>query len=654
MSYRVSHHIIREKTIINGISGYFRSGQITAILGPSGCGKSSLLNCLAGIKKKGVFGSISITTKKKLKISVIGQEDRLDPRLSVREALNYASRLKSLDKTDHKLNVNAILKRLDIESCADVRAKRCSGGQRKRVSIALELVSRPNILILDEPTSGLDTSTTWQLINTLLDLTQQSEKGQPMAVVATIHQPSGKLFNLFHSVYIMSYDGQCIYQGTPQSMVNFMAQYGVKCPKFHNPSDYILEVASKEHGIGKPMLLTSIMKIEALDLIPHEHKIVASKEHGIGKPMLLTSIMKIEALDLIPHEHKIVPHFKYNTCSDIWTLTKRSFVLSYRDIWLLHLRIVANIATVLLLVGFWGPESGKLSGCPDNFVVDGADFVKTFERVADKLNENFACLVFVVMFTWFGAIFAVLLTFPAEMHTFLKEYRNGWYSVYSYYMAKVIVDTFWQLTIPLLMIIPAFVGTGQFYETERWRFHYFIAICLLLALSSTSMGLIVSAYLMDSPTAAAFIGIVTAFPLFLFSGFMIPVKDMPNGFRHSTWGNFIRFTLEGTTTAIYGFNRCRADPIGPKKAPIDWGSLITEQQMTAILASDHINADALMNTMSLFSGQVSDEAQSVIMTKMDYHDNDMYRAIVMLVVIMVVLKVGTYFILLRKVKTVDA
>ncbi|CAG2101882.1 unnamed protein product [Medioppia subpectinata] len=609
LSYRVKHRIIKEKTIINGISGYFRSGQITAILGPSGCGKSSLLNCLAGIKKKGVFGSISISTRKKLKIAVIGQEDHLDPRLTVREALNYASRLKNLENIDHKHNIEITIKRLDIESCADVRAKRCSGGQRKRVSIALELVSRPNILILDEPTSGLDVATTWQLINTLLDLTQQSQKGQPMAVVATIHQPSGKLFNLFHSVYIMSYDGQCIYQGTPQSMVNFMAQYGMKCPKFHNPSDYILEVASKEHGIGKPMLLASIMKIEALDLIAHPYK--------------------------------ITPHFKYNTTSDIWTLSKRTFVLSYRDIWMLPLRSAAHLATVGLLVGFWGPESGKLSGCPDNFVVDGADFVKTFEEVGDKLNENFGCICFIVMFTWFGAIFAVLLTFPAEMHTFLKEYRNGWYSIYSYYMAKVLVDVFWQLTIPLLLIIPAFVGTGQYWETERWRFYYFIGICLLLALSSTSMGLIVSAYLMNSPTAAAFLGIITAFPLFLFSGFMIPVKDMPNGFRHSTWGNFVRFALEGTTTAIYGFNRCRSDPIGPKKAPIDWGSLITEQQMTAILASDHINADALMNTMSLFSGQVSDEAQSVIMTKMDYHDDDMYRAIAMLMLILVVLKVGT-------------
>ncbi|CAG2107634.1 unnamed protein product [Medioppia subpectinata] len=247
-------------------------------------------------------------------------------------------------------------------------------------------------------------------------------------------------------------------------------------------------------------------------------------------------------------------------------------------------------------------------------------------HIINNMTTDYSRIISDQLTYWGSDREAVADTKPRACLMCASEYRNGWYSVYSYYMAKVLVDVFWQLTIPLLLIVPAFVGTGQYWETERWRFYYFIGICLLLALSFTSMGLIVSAYLMDSPTAVAFIGIVTAFPLFLFSGFMIPVKDMPNGFRHSTWGNFIRFTLEGTTTAIYGFNRCRADPIGPKKAPIDWGSLITEEQMTAILASDHINADALMNTMSLFSGQVSDEAQSVIMTKMDYHDNDMYRA----------------------------
>ena len=188
----------------------------------------------------------------------------------------YASKLKNSSRTDHKKVVKEVITKLNLEKTVDNRPNRCSGGQRKRISIALELVSRPHILILDEPTSGLDSVTTWQLINTLVELTQQAE---PLAVVATVHQPSAKLFNLFNSVYVMSSDGQCIYQGMPQNLVSYLKRNGLECPQFHNPSDFMLEVASKEHGIGKIMLLASVMRIDALDLNPYPNPIKTHHKH---------------------------------------------------------------------------------------------------------------------------------------------------------------------------------------------------------------------------------------------------------------------------------------------------------------------------------------------------------------------------------------
>jgi ABC-type multidrug transport system ATPase subunit len=224
----------------------------------------------------------------KVKFAFIAQDDYLLGRLKIRESLFYASKLKNGSRVDHEQVVEQVINRLRIQECANILPKRCSGGQKKRISIALELVSKPNILILDEPTSGLDTVSTWQLISTLNELTKQSE---PMAVVATIHQPSAKLFNLFNSVYIMSYDGQCIYQGSPEAMLQTLRGYRLNCPKFHNPSDFVLEVASKEHGIAKVMMLSTVMKIEALDL----------KEYN----------------------NPIKPYRKFRTFSHIWTLTMR-------------------------------------------------------------------------------------------------------------------------------------------------------------------------------------------------------------------------------------------------------------------------------------------------------------------------------------------
>ncbi len=208
--------------------------------------------------------------------------------MQIRESLIYASKLKNSGHVDHQFIVDNVLEKLKIQECADILPNRCSGGQKKRISVALELVSKPNILILDEPTSGLDTSTTWQLITTLIELTKQTE---PVAVVATIHQPSAKLFYLFNSVYIMSYDGQCIYHGSPQTMLETLSKYDLICPEFHNPSDFILEVASNELGIEKVMLLSTSVKIEALKL--NEHKF------------------------------QLKPNYKYRTLSNIWTLTMR-------------------------------------------------------------------------------------------------------------------------------------------------------------------------------------------------------------------------------------------------------------------------------------------------------------------------------------------
>jgi len=196
--------------------------------------------------------------------------------------------LKNGERVDHQLVVDNVINRLRIDDCANNRPVRCSGGQKKRISIALELVSKPNILILDEPTSGLDTVTTWQLISTLNELTKQTE---PVAIIATIHQPSARLFNLFNAVYIMSYDGQCIYHGPPQRMLGLLSQYGLNCPNFHNPSDFILEVASNEHGIGKVMMLACLMRIEALDLKAHNNP--------------------------------IKPYHNFRTLSHIWILTRR-------------------------------------------------------------------------------------------------------------------------------------------------------------------------------------------------------------------------------------------------------------------------------------------------------------------------------------------
>ena len=130
-----------------------------------------------------------------------------------------------------------------MTQCADVRVNNCSGGQKKRLSIGLELIFSPNVLLLDEPTTGLDSVSSLQLVQLLKSLVQS----HPVIICASIHQPSAKLFSYFDNLYVISAKGTCIYNGARANVLTYLEGYNLSCPIFHNIADFTLEVASGLH-----------------------------------------------------------------------------------------------------------------------------------------------------------------------------------------------------------------------------------------------------------------------------------------------------------------------------------------------------------------------------------------------------------------------
>ncbi|CAN1235350.1 ABC transporter G family member 25 [Linum perenne] len=202
-------------------------GEILAVLGPSGSGKSTLLNALAGRLHHGA-GTLTGT-------SFVAQDDVLYPHLTVRETLLYCAmlRLSAFSSRDEKAAAAEwAIAELGLGKCADTMignsfVRGVSGGERKRVSIAHELLINPSLLILDEPTSGLDSTAAYRLVASL---------GQ-------LAQPSSRVYQMFDSVLVLS-EGRSLYFGKGCEAMGYFESVGYS-PSFPvNPADFLLDLAN--------------------------------------------------------------------------------------------------------------------------------------------------------------------------------------------------------------------------------------------------------------------------------------------------------------------------------------------------------------------------------------------------------------------------
>ncbi|KAL5168849.1 ABC transporter G family member 15 [Glycine soja] len=216
------------RRLLDGLSGYAEPNRIMAIMGPSGSGKSTLLDALAGRLSRNVImsGNVLLNGKKRRLdygvVAYVTQEDIMLGTLTVRETISYSANLR-LPSTMTKEEVNDIIEgtimEMGLQDCADRlvgnwHLRGISGGEKKRLSIALEILTRPSLLFLDEPTSGLDSASAYFVAQTLRNLGHDGKS----TVISSIHQPSSEVFALFDDLFLLS-GGQTIYFGPAQKAV---------------------------------------------------------------------------------------------------------------------------------------------------------------------------------------------------------------------------------------------------------------------------------------------------------------------------------------------------------------------------------------------------------------------------------------------------
>ncbi|RWS26160.1 ABC transporter sub-family G-like protein 1 [Leptotrombidium deliense] len=655
----------KDKIILRDVSGKIVNGELVAFMGPSGAGKSTLLECIVGQRISGKTGVVRLLGSNidEFKISFIPQRNQFLSQLTVWETVLFAAKLqtsteaaaknsnikesiiitsKQNDHNDYCLEItNRAIKSLGLEICADNRLNCCSGGQLKRVAIAQELVGNPNMLVLDEPTSGLDSASCIQVVDVLRELTKQN-----ITVLASIHQPSVKILNRFHKLYVISASGECIYENTPEMLTTFLKFHDLECPPLYNPADFLIEVALGEHSIT------------GLQSLVEDHREIyerESRKQNIQNN--LQSSTNRSGKSTIKLSHVLI-------------LMERYYLITFRDPISFGVRVAATILVPLLTISLFGTDVGKRGGCPPKFEADFEPSQLTglsneIEEEVKTAYNNCGNIFFIALFAMANALFSTVLSFPREMVALKNEKQNHWYSLKTFIIAKNLSDMPLQMFYVLLYWPFTHYMQGQIAET--WRV---VVICILLLLTqliAESIAEIFGAVFMYNIPAALYLGPgVGILPCILLSGAFVKLKNMSLFYTALSYFDYMRFIIEGILVSLYGFGRCdyaKYDLKEGKQSFTIWLSAMLgvydDENEESLLTTNASHIASTSKTSEKFVDELIDtfagnflsndnKVRSLVMNTNELEDWYLFRAIIASTVYLITMRIFAYYVIKSK------
>uniref|UniRef100_A0A1A9W0H5 ABC transporter domain-containing protein n=1 Tax=Glossina brevipalpis TaxID=37001 RepID=A0A1A9W0H5_9MUSC len=564
-----------KKRILQNVNGEFKSGELTAIMGPSGAGKTTLLNILAGFGAKHSSGEILVNenprdmkTFRKMSRYIM-QNDMIDPHFTVLESMMLSAGLKlgtTIPQEQKMQIINEILTMLRLQKAANTKGLRLSGGERKRLSIAMELVNNPPIIFLDEPTTGLDDTSSSQCIALLRRIAHAGR-----TVICSIHTPPAKLFEMFDKVYIMA-EGECIYQGSVSNIVPYLAYVGLTCPLTYNPADFIIEAACREYGDYHSSMVNTIENGKIYRWLPKSEENLNST-----KPTKSETTSGVSSFDEIEKYKMEIDKELLQRQSTWWQqyrlLLMRMLTRMWRDKFNFRMKFLVKLI-IALLVGAAYTDVGN-------------DATKAL------FNIGFAFTIIIAYL--YVPMMPVLLEFPAEVRLLKREYFNQWYRLSSYFVALITSKLPSMLLMGLMYISIVYLMSNQPLELYRFAMLYLVAI--LTGQTSESLGLLLSSRL--NLVNAMFIGPVTAVPLILLSTYGMGYgKDtyISPFMRFVMNCSYMRHSMEAIVEALYGYNR--SDSICP---PTEIFCVFKNAKfLRAVLGFENLNYTFSIACLSLF------------------------------------------------------
>lgn len=522
--------------VLEGLTGYAEPCSLTALMGPSGSGKSTLLDALSGRLASNAFLSGTILLNgRKTKLSFgtaayVTQDDNLIGTLTVRETISYSARLRLPDKlpwSEKRALVESTIVEMGLQDCADTvvgnwHLRGISGGEKRRVSIGLEILMRPRLLFLDEPTSGLDSASAFFVTQTLRGLSRSGR-----TVIASIHQPSSEVFELFDRLYLLS-GGKTVYFGQASEAYEFFEQAGFPCPALRNPSDHFLRCINSDFDKVKATLKGSMkLRFEASVVDDPLEKITTSEairvlidfyrssQHSYAAKERVGEISKVKGMVLDSGGSQA------SFLMQAYTLTKRSFVNMTRDFGYYWLRLVIYVVVTVCI--------GTI-----------------YLNVGTSYNSILArgsCASFVFGFVTFMSI-GGFPSFVEDMKVFQRERLNGHYGVTAFVVGNTLS------AMPFLILITFLSGTICYFMVNLhpgFEHYIFFVLCLFASVTvveSLMMAIasVVPNFLMGIITGAGIQGI-----FMLVSGYFRLPNDIPKPFWRypMTYLSFHYWALQG-------------------------------------------------------------------------------------------------------------
>ncbi|XP_077247206.1 white-brown complex-like protein [Tasmannia lanceolata] len=502
------------QSVLEGLTGYAEPGSLTALMGPSGSGKSTLLDALSGRLATNAFLSGTILLNgRKAKLSFgaaayVTQDDNLIGTLTVRETISYSARLRLPDKmpwSEKQDLVESTIIEMGLQDCADTvignwHLRGISGGEKRRVSIALEILMRPRLLFLDEPTSGLDSASAFFVTQTLRALSRDGR-----TVIASVHQPSSEVFELFDRLYLLS-GGKTVYFGKASEAYEFFAQAGFPCPALRNPSDHFLRCINSDFDKVKATLkgsmkLRFVMTDDPLEKTSTAEAIRMLINFYASSQYYYTAKERVEEISKVKGTVLDSGGSQASFLMQTFTLTKRSLLNMSRDFGYYWLRLLIYILLTI---------------CIGTIYFDvGTGY--------NSILARGACASFVFGFVTFMSI-GGFPSFVEDMKVFQRERLNGHYGVTAFVISNTIS------AMPFLIMITFISGTICYFMVKLhpgFTHYLFFVICLYASVTVVESLMMAIASVIPNFLMGIIIGAGIQGIFMLVSGYFRLPKDIP-------------------------------------------------------------------------------------------------------------------------------